>query len=66
MLAFLKMSLTNGYMGATSFQKFDPILFDMSSASGCMGAKYVQEFGPIILAGHVPNVACHGVSISIV
>ena len=38
----------------------------MSSASGYMGAKYVQEFGPRCLACHVPNVACHGVSISIV
>ena len=38
----------------------------MSSASGYMGAKYVQEFGPIFSACHVPNVACHGVSISIV
>ena len=31
-----------------------------------MGAKYFQEFGPRFLACHVPNVACHGVSISIV
>ena len=38
----------------------------MSSASGYMGATYVQEFGPRFLVGHIPNVACHGVSISIV
>ena len=40
--------------------------FDMSSATGYMGAKYVQEYGRIFLACHVPNDACHGVSISIV
>ncbi len=38
----------------------------MPSASGYMGEKSVQEFGPRFLACHVPNVACHGVSISIV
>ena len=38
----------------------------MSSTSGYMGAKYVQEFGPRFLACHVPNVAFHGLSISIV
>ena len=41
-------------------------VFDMSSASGYMGATYFQECGPRLLACHVPNVACHGVSISIV
>ena len=41
-------------------------IFDMSSTSGYMGAKYVQEFGPRFLACHVPNVACHAVSISFV
>ena len=60
------MSSTSGYMGATYFQNIGPSFFDMSSASGYMGAKYFQEFGPIWLAYHVPNVACHGVSISIV
>ena len=60
------MSSTNGYMGAKYFQEFGPMFFDMSSASGYMGAKYFQEFGPRFLAWHVPNVACHGVSISIV
>ncbi len=60
------MSSTSGYMDAKYFQEFGPRLFDMSSASGYMGAKYVQEFGPRCLACHVPNVACHGVSISIV
>ena len=60
------MSSTSGYMGAKYFQEFGPIFFDMSLASGYMGAKYVQEFGPRFLACHVPNVACHGVSISIV
>ena len=60
------MSSTSGYMGAKYFQEFGPRFFDMSSASGYMGAKYVQEFGPRFLACHVPNVACHGVSISIV
>ena len=38
---------------------------DMSSTSGYMECKICQEFGPRILACHVPNVACHGVSISI-
>ena len=52
--------------GKHYFGEFGPRLFDMSSASGYMGAKYVQEFGPRFLACHVPNVACHGVSISIV
>ena len=60
------MSSTSGYMGAKYFQEFGPRLFDMSSASGYLGAKYVQEFGPRLLACHVPNVACHSVSISIV
>ena len=60
------MSSTSGYMGATYFQIFGLRLFGMSSASGYMGAKYVQEFGPRFLACHVPNVACHGVLISIV
>ena len=40
--------------------------FDTSSTSGYMGANYFQEFGPRFLACHAPNVACHGVSISIV
>ena len=60
------MSSTSGYMGSKYFQEFGPRFFGMSSASGYMGAKYVQEFGPRCLACHVPNVACHGVSISIV
>ena len=60
------MSSASGYMGETYFQEFGPILFDMSSASGYMGEKYFQECGPIFLACHVLNVACHGVSISIV
>ena len=60
------MSSTSGYMGEKYFQEFGPIFFDMSSASGYMGEKYFQEFGPRFLACHVPNVACHGVSISIV
>ena len=60
------MSSTSGYMGEKYVQEFGPRFFDMSSASGYMGAKYFQEFGPRFLACHVPNVACHGVSISIV
>ena len=60
------MSSASRYMGAQHFQEFGPRFFDMSSASGYMGEKYVQEFGPRFLACHVPNVACHGVSISIV
>ena len=65
--AFLfDMSSASGYMGAKYFQEFGPRFFDMSSASGYMGATCVQEFGPRCLASHVPNVACHGVSISIV
>ena len=59
-------SSTSGYMGATYFQEFGPSFFDMSSASRYMGAKYFQEFGPRFVACHVPNVACHGVSIFIV
>ena len=39
---------------------------DMLSTGGNMGAKYFQEFGPRLLACHVPNLACHGVSISCV
>ena len=60
------MSSTSGFMGAKHVQEFGPRLFDMSSASGYMGAKYVQKVGPRFLECHVPNVACHGVSISIV
>ena len=41
-------------------------IFDMSSTSGNMGEKYFQEFGPRFLACHVPNLACHGVSMSCV
>ena len=40
--------------------------FGMSSTSGNMGATYFQEFGPRFLVCHVPNLACHGVSISYV
>ena len=40
--------------------------FLTSSASGYMGAEHFQECGPGFLACHVPNVACHGMSISIV
>jgi len=57
---------TSGYVGAKYVQEFGARFFHMSSASGYMGAKYVQEFGPRFLACHVPNVACHGVSIPIV
>ena len=60
------MSSTSGYMGAKDFQEFGPSFFDMSSASGYMGDKYFQEFGPRCLAWYVPNVACHGVPISVV
>ena len=60
------MSSTSGYMGAKSIQECGPRFFVMSSASGYMGAIYVQEFGPRFLACHVPTVACHGVSRSIV
>ena len=60
------MSSTSGYMGANYVQEFGPCFFDMSSSCGYMGAKYVQEFGLILLACHVPNAACHGVSRSIV
>ena len=60
------MSSTSGYMGAKHVQEFGPRLFGMSSVSGYMGAKYGQEFGLRFLARHVPNVACNGVSISIV
>ena len=60
------MSPASGYMGARYFQEFGPRYFDMSSASGYIGAKHVPELGPRFLACNVPNVACHGVSISIV
>ena len=60
------MSSTSGYMGATYFQEFGPRFVDMSSASGYMGAKYFHELCLRFLACQVPNVACHGVSISIV
>ena len=63
---FFDMSSASGYMGEKYVQEFGPRFFDMSSASGYMGATYFQEFGPRFLACHVPNVACHGVSISIV
>ena len=59
------MSSTSGYMGAKSVLECSPRFFDMSSTSGYMGAKYVQGFGPRFLACHVPNVAYHGMSISI-
>ena len=60
------MFSASGYMGAKYVQEFGPIFFDMSSTSGNMGATYFQEFGPRFLACHVPNLACHGVSISCV
>ena len=59
-------SSTSGYMGAKYVQEFGPSFFDMSATSGNMGATYFQEFGPRFLACHVPNLACHGVSISCV
>ena len=49
-----------------TFRNFCPVFSDMPSASGYRGANDVQELGPRCLACHVPNVACHGVSISIV
>ena len=60
------MSSTSGHMGAKYFEEFDSSLFDMSSTinSGNMGAKYFQELTPRCLTCHVPNLACHGVSIS--
>ena len=51
-------------MGAKDSQKFGPMEFDMSSTSGYMGAKYFQEFGLRFVVCHLPNVVCHGVSIS--
>ena len=60
------LSSTSGYMVAKYFLKFGPRFFDTSSASGYMGATYFQEFGASLLACHVPSVACHGVSTSIV
>ena len=59
------MSSTSEYMGAKYVQEFSPRFFDMSTASGYMGAQYFQEFGLRLLACRVPNVACHGVSISL-
>ena len=56
----------SGYVGGKYVWEFGFWCFDMSSAGGYMGAKYFQEFGPRFMACHVPNVACHGVSISIV
>ena len=67
------MSSTSGYMSENDFQEFDSRLFDMSSASGYMGGKnifrnLVPDFWRVMsfLARHVLNVACHGMSISIV
>ena len=63
---FFDMSSASGHMGAKYFQEFGPRFCIMSSASVYMNATYFQEFCPRLLARHVPNVACHGVSISIV
>ena len=60
------MPSASGYMVATYFQTFGYRFFDMSPARGYMGATHFQEFGPAFLVCHVLNVACHGVSISIV
>ena len=59
------MSSSSGIWVQNIFRNLVPN-FDMPSASGYMGENYFQEFGPRFLACHVPNVACHGVSISIV
>ena len=59
------MSLASGYIGETYFQEFGPEFLTCPQLVG-MGATYFQEFGPFCLACHVPNVACRGVSISIV
>ena len=56
------MSSTSGNMGQNIFRNLVPDLLTCPQ----LGATYFQEFGPIFLACHVPNVACHGVSISIV
>ena len=58
-------SIANGKIADTLGRGW-AYISDMSSTSGYMGAKYVQEFGPRCLACHVPNLACHGVSISCV
>ena len=60
------MSSTSGYMDAKYVQECGPEIFDVSSAGGYMGTKDFQESGPRFLACHVPNVACHGMSISTV
>ena len=60
------VSSTSGYMGAKYVRKLVPDFLNMSSTSGNMGAKHFQEFGHRFLACHVPNLACHGVSISCV
>ena len=54
------------------FRNLVPDFFDMSSASGYMGDFFFRNLVPdfwrvmLFLACHVLNVACHGVSISIV
>ena len=53
-------------MGAKCVQEICPIFPHISAASGYMGAKYFQEFGLRFLACHVPDIVCHGVSMSIV
>ena len=69
--ALADYSMANGKIAYT-LGRGQAYIFDMSSTSGYMGEKYFQEFGPIflachaILACHVLNAACHGVSISIV
>ena len=60
------MPSTSGNTGANYFQEFGFSFFAMSSTSGNMGATYYQEFGPRFSTCRVPNLACHGVSISCV
>ena len=55
-----------GTLAQKVFRNLVPDVFDMSSTSGNIGAKCFQEFGPRCLACYVPNLACHGVSISLV
>ena len=59
------MSPTSGYMGAFCFQEVGPRFLTCLQLVGTW-VHFFQEFGPRCLACQVPNLACHGVSISCV
>ena len=65
-IAYTLGSSTNGYMGITYFQECGPRFLTCPQLVGTWVQNIFQEFVPIFLPCHVPSVACHGVSISIV